>query len=382
MTAPETNVLEALCDDGKPCHSSTGGACSRCHYPVAYAHPTSLLAAFEVEVVWINGTAIEVRHDRTLVPGIARIYQRDGSFRDHPIPETASVPVSWTQTDTAPVNWTLKDQTDLNIGEVLSRAENAKQHLLTSHEERPLFYRQHLLDTAGRLLFGSTDERSLSEALIAGLAARTDGWLSPEKRKTLQRFLNSKSKNIPTKNAVQLLLQEIACREKLNTAIVGSGWALDDGRHLLRQATIGPFSEPLSRLRIALLPGEAEHVEIYDIRVGEARNIPIGISMISRLPEYNPGTVREIPESVNISGTLVRQYLPGRLLAGQLRDGVDPTEPGNLSPKDLQGGLELDLGALFPPMSYVYLFYRVSPGHIFYATVTPIKAACDNKKGE
>ena len=33
----------------------------------------------------------------------------------------------------------------------------------------------------------------------------------------------------------------------------------------------------------------------------------------------------------------------------------------------------LDLGRTFPPMSYVYLFYRVAPGHVFCAVVEPIQ---------
>jgi hypothetical protein len=133
------------------------------------------------------------------------------------------------------------------------------------------------------------------------------------------------------------------------------------------------FAAPLSRLRIALLPGEADHVELYDIRVGERKDYPIGTSVISRLPGYSPETVREIPDRVDIGGTLIGRYLPGAALAGQLRDSADASHPARLSPGDLLGGVEIDLGRMFPPMSYVYLFYRVAPGHVFCAVVAPIE---------
>ena len=66
------------------------------------------------------------------------------------------------------------------------------------------------------------------------------------------------------------------------------------------------------------------------------------------------------------------RYVPGTALAGQLQDGADASRPAWLSPKDLLGGIQIDLGRAFPPMSYVYLFYRVDPGHVFYAVVEPI----------
>jgi hypothetical protein len=95
--------------------------------------------------------------------------------------------------------------------------------------------------------------------------------------------------------------------------------------------------------------------------------------VISRLPGYGPETVREIPDRVDIGGTLIGRYLPGAALAGQLRDGADASHPAELSPGDLLGGVEIDLGRTFPPMSYVYLFYRVAPGHVFCAVVEPIR---------
>jgi hypothetical protein len=139
--------------------------------------------------------------------------------------------------------------------------------------------------------------------------------------------------------------------------------------------TIGPFSAPLSRLRIALFPGEADHVELYDIRVGEERNRPLGTSVISKLPGYSPEAVREIQNRVDIQGTPVHKYLPGTALAGQLRDGAAFADPTALSPKDLLGGVEINLGQTLPPRSCVYLFYRIMPGHVFYAVVEPLVPA-------
>jgi hypothetical protein len=160
-------------------------------------------------------------------------------------------------------------------------------------------------------------------------------------------------------------------------SISGPGGAVDDNRPSLdvTQVRIGPFSAPLSRLRIALFPGEADHVELYDIRIEEECKRPLRTSVISRLPGYSPETVREIQNRVDIQGTRFCRYLPGTALAGQLRDGAAALDPTALSPKDLLGGVEIDLGQTLPPKSYVHLFYRVMPGHVFYAVVEPLAPA-------
>jgi hypothetical protein len=242
----------------------------------------------------------------------------------------------------------------------------------------------HLLNTAARLLCGadSSTTNKLSAAIVEGLAALSHGWLSSTHRGVLEHFqgspagFSSGSELYATRYGVQALLQEVDRRNhhRLKRSIVGPDMAWDDNRPNLEGScsSLGPFSAPLSRLRIALLPGEADHVNLYDIRVSEP-DCPIATSVISRLPGYGPETVRENPDRMDIGGTLIGRYLPGTALAGQLRDGVDPSHPYMLSPSDLLGGAELDLGRAFSPMSHVYLFYRVAPGHIFCAVVEPIE---------
>lgn len=286
-TAP-SHVPTPLCQDGKPCQTpSSGGPCTQCGYPIAYAHPTRLLDAFDVEAIWIGGTAILVKPQSNISPNVVRIFSSDHSWVEHPIPKTPEV------------------------------------------EQAP------------------TDQNAL---------------IGPPNIKV----------SVPDiKVIVQTLLQE----GPRNRPINGPGLAIDDNRPNLNVvcATLGPFEAPLSLLRIALLPGEAEHVELYDIRVGEGRDAPIGTSVISRLPGYGPEAVREIPKRVDIGGTLIGRYLPGAALAGQLRGGANAVQPAELSPGDLLGGVWVDLGRTFPPMSCVHLFYRVAPGHVFCAVVEPIR---------
>jgi hypothetical protein len=244
----------------------------------------------------------------------------------------------------------------------------------------------HLLKVAARLLDeGDRSTNELSAAIVEGVAALSGGWLSPTHRKRLVQFMELHHRScgslpygselLATAHEVKMLLAEVDRIDRLERSIVGPGLTVDDNRPNLDVAcaAIGAFSAPLSHLRIALLPGEADHVDLYDIRVGERLDYPIGTSVISRLHEYGPGTVREIPGRVDIGGTLVGRCLPGAVLAGKLRDGADLTHPGRLSPHDLLGGVRLDLGRTFPPMSYVYLFYRVAPCHIFCAVVEPIE---------
>ena len=331
------------CRDGNPCQSHpSGGTCVQCEYPIAYAHPASLLDAFRVDAIWINGTAILVQPQPRMQPDIVCILQRDGSSMQYPIPKEEEPPPG-----------------DLDIQQ-----------------------RRHLLKIATRLLdMDQAAAGALSMALVDGIAALSHGWLSTTHRKMLLLFMEQPDRfyqdpePFVIARAVKGLLSEVDRVERLERSIHGPGLTVDDNRPNLdvAHAAIGPFSTAISSLRLALLPGEADHVELYDIRVGEQQDGPIGISVISRLPGYGPKTVREVHDRVNISGTLVGRYLPGTALAGQLRDGADASHPTQLSPVDLLGGIQIDLGRTFPPMSYVYLFYRVDPGHVFCVAVEPIE---------
>jgi hypothetical protein len=316
------------CQDNKPCRTSlSGGACTQCGFPIAYAHPASLLDAFNVEAVWIGGTAIIVEPRSYIPQGVVRIVQRDGSCDEHPVPKTS--------------------------------------------EEVDVHMRRAMLLFAARLLY--EDEESsieLSEAIVDGIVALSHGWLTSSHRRVLERYAGPPD----VKSMMQTLLQEVGRRDRLERSIHGPSLTVDDNRPNLDVAcaAVGAFSDPLSSIRVALLPGEADHVELYDVRIGERQDYPIGVSVISRLPGYGPEKVREIFGRVDIGGSLVGSYVPGAVLAGQLRDGVDASHPAKLSPGDLLEGVVIDLGRTFPPMSYVYLFYRVAPGHVFCAVVEPL----------
>lgn len=241
----------------------------------------------------------------------------------------------------------------------------------TADEYLDVHVRRPLLLFAARLLCEETStSRELSGALVDGLGAMSHGWLSPTQRELLEHFGGPPE----VKSIVKRLLREVDQRDIRDRSISGPGLTVDDTRPNIdvQCAAIGPFAAPLSRVRLALLPGEADYVQLYDVRVGERKDYPIGTSVISGLPCYSPETVRETIDPVDIGGQRVGRYLPGAALAGQLRDGADAWRPARLSPGDLHGGVEISLGRTFPPMSYVYLFYRIVPGHVFCAVVEPM----------
>src|SRR4029077_1657430 len=307
-----------------------------------------------------------------LQPGLVRIVRRDGMYDEHTIPE--KIEQSSSNIESMIGKWAqLVGSTNIEPAKSVAAAPNKDE---PSAEGLDVHTQTQLLEKAAHFLRGG--HAGIATALIQGLAALSwSGHLSPNYRSLLERSdgpaISAGLEFYSTKLQIRALLEEIDRLDRLE-AISGPGLTMCDNRPTLDviYGTIGPFSVPLSRLRIALLPGEADHVELYDIRIGMRQDCPIGIPMISRLPGYAPGTVREIPDHVAINGTLVRRYLPGTILAGQLRDGADPED---LSPKDLLGGVEIDLGRTFPPLSYVYLFYRVAPGHVFCAVVEPIVVA-------
>ena len=160
--APPSN--SPSCQDGKPCRTPpTGGACSQCGYPRAYAHPSSLLDAFRVDAIWIGGTAILVEPQRCIAPGLVRIFHSAGSFDEHLIPETTDE--------------------DLDV-----------------HVRRPL-----LLFAARLLCEETSTSRELSGALVDGLGAMSHGWLSPTQRELLEHFGGPPE----VKSLVKRLLREV-----------------------------------------------------------------------------------------------------------------------------------------------------------------------------
>jgi hypothetical protein len=66
------------CRHGDPCRIPTGGGiCLDCGYPRAYAHPDCVRDAFEVDAVWIGGTAMEVCSDSEIPRGRVSIVSPD-----------------------------------------------------------------------------------------------------------------------------------------------------------------------------------------------------------------------------------------------------------------------------------------------------------------
>jgi hypothetical protein len=210
-----------LCYDGRPCRTPlSGGACDQCGYPIAYAHLSSVLDAFRVEAVWIGGTAILVKPQNHIPPDVVRILQRDGSCDEHPIPK------------------------------IDEEVEHSSVHV-----------RRSLLLFAARLLCENDETASkLSDALVAGIWAMSHGWLSHTQRGMLEHFTGPPG----AKHLVQRLLREVDRRDRLDRSINGPGLTVRDTRPSLDVgcAAIGIFTAPLSRIRIALLPGEADHVEL------------------------------------------------------------------------------------------------------------------------
>jgi hypothetical protein len=134
----------------------------------------------------------------------------------------------------------------------------------------------------------------------------------------------------------------------------------------------GPLADPVSRIRIALLSQEAEHVRIYDLRVAG----PTGPdrSVLHLVPGFGPETVREdVPVTgfdakpyrrylpvTGFDAKTYRRYLPGSLFAGQLIKDVNLDDEIWALPPDadiLTGGRQIELDQPLPPMSRVSLLY-------------------------
>lgn len=81
--------VAADCRNGGPCQMpASGGACTRCGYPVAFAHPDCVEDALEhVGALYVNGTALVIRPSLDTRLGFVLIYPNQGSPGEwHAIP--------------------------------------------------------------------------------------------------------------------------------------------------------------------------------------------------------------------------------------------------------------------------------------------------------
>jgi hypothetical protein len=252
-----------------------------------------------------------------------------------------------------------------------------------------------LLEAGARLLRTAgldSSRRDLAQALIEGVANLIVGGHSSSARRELRRLLeeapylsayhdpvlnDEEARALrPVASAVRTLLRELERDDRIQAVARAPRDLLlvDDCRPRVNWFCEGPFPRPVSRIRVALLPGEADHVRIYDLKVGTRDAYPIGVSVLDRIPGYGPDTVREDGPLVDLGSRVTRQYLPGSILTGRLRDGASPWNPDDpyaLRPEDLIGGVWVELATALPSLSYAYLVYEVDPGHAMVAVVKP-----------
>jgi hypothetical protein len=76
---------------------TAGGACSRCRFPKAFAHPSCISAALDADAVYINGTALVVVASHDVPVGVVNIVARDGRAQQILLPSFLKVgdPVMW-----------------------------------------------------------------------------------------------------------------------------------------------------------------------------------------------------------------------------------------------------------------------------------------------
>lgn len=362
--------LDSLCSGSHSCVTpSSGGACQGCNYPRAYAHPDSLLDAFRVNDVYVQGTAMTVYPDYDVPPGLVQIVQRDGSQCRHTITPWGSP--SAIIVDSMLANASLAQLSREGVSPLAALGSGTAADLL---ETGAL-----LLRTAGP----ESSRLDLAQALIEGVANLIVGGYSGSVRRELRRILEDLSVFNDEKNGairsvasdVRTLLRELDRDDRIR-AVARSprNLLVDDCRSRVNWMVEGPFFRPVSRIRVALLPGEADHVRIYDLKVGIRDAYPIGVSVIHRVPGYGPDTVREDGPLVDLGSRITRRYLPGSMLAGRLRDGAGPWNPDDpyaLQSKDLLGGVWVELETPLPTLSYAYLVYEVVPGRAMVAAVEP-----------
>ena len=83
----------------------TGGPCTRCGYPIAYTHPDCVSDALGMDVVYVNGTAMNVIGDHNVEYGVVRVSHSTGSLSaPYPIPPKPGDWVRW-ESVLRPRNW-------------------------------------------------------------------------------------------------------------------------------------------------------------------------------------------------------------------------------------------------------------------------------------
>jgi hypothetical protein len=338
-----------------------GGACPGCNYPRAFAHPATLLEAFQVDEIFVQGTAMQVYPDPGVDPALVWIEQRNGRRDVYPIP----VPTEEISQ--------VREVVELGLSRASTRqfqagADDPVQAIGTRAQAR-------LLERAAQLLCCSMGEEDPRRKLAHTLTAAVNGLASKHLDWKIEQALSKALSEDPT--SIRTILQEVG--------YVGRAWrlraAMPSGPHLVRHdkrpeahqhvscLSVGPLADPVSRIRIALLPQEAEHVRIYDLRVAG----PTGPdrSVLHLIPGFGPQTVREDAPSSDIDGYPYRRYLPGSLLAGQLIGDVDLDQPWALPPDAniLTDGRQVELDQPLPPMGRVSLLYQVEQGHLLLGVV-------------
>lgn len=375
MTPTSTDDSPSSCLVGGKCLRPVGGgACTTCGYPRAYAHPESLLDAFVVEQVYIEGTAMQVYTEPRMPSGVVLIAHRDGRTDEHPIPTTTSDGPSDSTDERTPDERT-REHAHARIADVAARilrfAGIDKPH---GQRRRRQELAWALLDGVTNLLafgireLGATSRLLLEEAVSTLGTSSGDSWTSNQIRRILPD--------------VQAMLAENEHARRSHAARRANLKLIDDRRPHVTWLAAGPFQNAFSRLRIALLPGDANHVRIYDLRIGALDDYPLGLSILDQVPEHRPELAREAPCAVDLGSRVTHRYLPGSLFAGTLRDGADAGQDDLflLSPADLIGGSQIELRVEAPALSYVYLTYELDPGHVLCAVVEPIFSVSDRSE--
>jgi hypothetical protein len=297
-------------------------------------------------------------------PGVVLIAHRDGHTDEHPIPTTTSDGPSDSTDERTPDERT-REHAHARIADVAARilrfAGIGKPH---GQRRRRQELAWALLDGVTNLLafgireLGTTSRLLLKEAVSTLGTSSGDSWTSNQIRRILPD--------------IQMMLAENEHARRSHSARMANLVLIDDRRPRVTWLAAGPFRDAFSRVRVALLPDEADHVRIYDLRIGSLDDYPLGLSVLDQVPEHRPELVRESPHAVDLGSNVTHRYLPGALFAGTLRDGTDPGDPFRLSPTNLTGGSQIDLRVEAPPLSYVYLIYELDPDHVLCAVIEPV----------
>ncbi len=375
--SPATQTLDPYrspCRNGGSCLTpQSGGACPGCGYPRAYAHPDSLLDAFGVNELYLQGTAVMVYPDPGVPPGIVQIVQCTGDESRYAIPPTEIAQEKMLD----PAIW---DRIVMNANPAQFHREGTSPFAALGVDTAA-----NLLKASANLLGSTRPDRytdlspeELASALIEGVASLMNNNASHATSKQADKIrqqIQQRADTRPIQNAARTMFRELERAQRLQSLRHSAAGLLlvDDRRPRVNFLCEGPFPRPISRIRIALLPGELDHIQIYDLQIGTQDNYPLGTSVIDRVPGYDPGLVREGGPPVRLKDRITCRYLPGSVFAGQLRDGVafDPEDPYALRTSDLLGGVWIDLPVPLPSLGYAYLVYGVDPGHALIAAIEP-----------